>query len=239
MRNASLTTQGIYLTVNYKTSLIAKSFETKHLADDDFLTPFNFSSMPVPIAALPKRNAYELQKSSFSSATNDIFEQILSLKTPQSLASFSSITPATKPLDEQLFDATSNVKILTSQVANYLSKDFRNKLFHQLDAMHNVDDWDSDDKPVLQASYSLFLKTITFLKPERIPSLGLSHTGNVLTAWITGNNRLILEFLPDGHLKWIVSGTFDNVTENSSGVTSILRLPKVLAPYYPDIWFKK
>lgn len=228
-----------YLIMNNKSSLIAKSINTQYLTDNNFSTFLNSYNTPTYIATLQNNNVYALQKSSLSSDTNDLFKQILNLKTPQSLASFSSLTPATKPIDEQLFDATSNVKILTSQVANYLSKDFRNKLFHQLDAMHKADDWDLDDKPVLQTSYSLFLKTITFLKPERIPSLGLSHTGNVLTAWITGNDRLILEFLPDDHIKWIVSGTFDNVTENSSGVTSILRLPKVLSPYYPDIWFKK
>src|SRR5688572_7984807 len=55
---------------------------------------------------------------------------------------------------ERVFQALAGAKILTSQVAMHLSKDWRDRLFGQLDSLHDTSEWERGDSPVAHGSYA-------------------------------------------------------------------------------------
>lgn len=178
-------------------------------------------------------------KALYSSDTNTIASRVTALRNPISPASI-PLSNTNKSINEQLFDATSSIKILTSQVAMHLDAKFREKLFSQIDYLHELDDWDPEDKPIQKASFTTFLRTILYIKPKRYPGLGLSYTGNLIAAWTVGKDRLTIEFLPNDQVKWVLAKHYDNgEVERSASQSSILRMLKCLAPYAPEIWFYK
>jgi hypothetical protein len=140
-------------------------------------------------------------------------------------------------LDERLYDALALAKVSTSQVAMHLERDWRDRLFAQLDDMLGAAEWHEDDEPLLEASFTTFLRLILYQKPARRPGLGLSHRGHLIAAWTTGRDRLTLECLPNDSVLWVLSCLIDGDRESAAGQTHVVRLPEVLAPYRPERWF--
>jgi len=177
--------------------------------------------------------------------TSTLREEIDPIKTFIEKNLDSSVSPASFPssggeqLEEILFDATSSVKIAMSQVAMHVDRKFRDKLFSQIDALHDLDEWNADDNPIDKYSFVSFIKGILQINPQRYPSLGLSNDGNLMVAWIQDKNRLIVEFLPNDRVEWVISRYVDEEIDRASGETSIPRLLDRLAPYHPEIWFNK
>jgi hypothetical protein len=180
------------------------------------------------------------QSSAISEQTRLVLDQIEELKNSPSLTigptehSSSNIERTT---EENLFDACANVKIITSQVSMHLRPGWREKLFHQLDQMHNSDDWDLEDEPVKQDSFRTFIKWIVQINPERGPGLGLTTSGNIIAAWVNDGGRLTVEFLPNDQARWVVLKFFENQPERASGQTSLARLSSNIAPYSPEIFY--
>jgi hypothetical protein len=180
-----------------------------------------------------------LQDAFLSTQTRDIERLVSGLRNPQSPANLRS-KDDDNGIQERLFDATANVKILTSQVAMYLDNAWREKLFRQIDSLHDVDEWDPEDAPIRQSSFNTFLKAIVQIKPERLPGLGLSHRGLLIAAWTTGRNRLTIEFLEGGRVRWVISRRRDNdEPEQYAGHTSVNHLLEGLQPHHPEEWFSK
>lgn len=140
-------------------------------------------------------------------------------------------------IEERLFDATADVKILTSQVAMYLQPNWREKLFSQIDALHDSDEWDPQDEPLQKASFATFLKAICELRPQKRPGLGLSYSGLLIAAWTHGTNRLTIEFLANDRVKWVISKLSDREPEYYVGQTPVSRLMEGLRPHHPTQWF--
>ncbi|MHB1620440.1 MAG: hypothetical protein ACYCTY_10755 [Sulfuricella sp.] len=178
----------------------------------------------------------EMSSAAFSNATIQLTKQVESLKSPLSPASF-SFAPSEKAIEERLFDATSSVKILTAQVAMHMDKKWRDKLFSQIDSLHDLDEWDADDNPIKQSSFATFLKAILFIKPQRHPGLGLSYEGYLIAAWTTGQDRLTTEFLPNDRVCWVLTRNVGGEVERAAGQTVVSRLYDCLIPYSPDHWF--
>lgn len=176
-----------------------------------------------------------LYGSALSEGTQVVEKRIEELRIPPSPASLWTPTSG-RPLEERLFDATASVKILTSQIAMHLEREWRDKLFKQLDSLHDLQEWDEDDEPIRQASFATFLKAIVQIKPKRRPGLGLSHTGNLIAAW-TEADRLTIEFLANDRVRWVVGRRRDDEPEHIAGQTRVDRLAEALAPYNPAIWF--
>jgi hypothetical protein len=141
-------------------------------------------------------------------------------------------------LDERLFNALAAVKIMTSQVAMHLDTQWRQKLFAQLDSLHDPVEWEQGDEPLQQQSFATFLKAILAINPERRPGLGLSSAGHLIAAWTTGPDRLTIEFLPDDRILWVLACTVAGETDRIAGDTSVSRLIERLAPYRPEHWFR-
>jgi len=153
--------------------------------------------------------------------------------TPSSLETSDS----DKELIERLFDALAAAKIMTAQVAMHLDRDWRDKLFRQLDSLHEAAEWEPEDRPLQQASFGTFLKAVLALRPERRPGLGLSHDGHLIAAWTTDRDRLTVEFLSNDRVKWILARYVEDEPDRFAGLTPVSRLAEGLAPHHPEHWF--
>jgi hypothetical protein len=164
----------------------------------------------------------------FSPETDKIIKEIEELKIGNY---YPNTLTKRKSIEETLFDACADVKIATSQVSMHLDRAAIKKIFHQIDLMHNVNEWNIDEQVINVNSYKSFLKWFLFVNPTKGPGLGLSHQGNLVAAWMNKLDRLILEFYPNEQAKWMIKSENNGEIETGSGQSSILRLPKVLAPY--------
>lgn len=193
-----------------------------------------FMSSKNPISFL---NSFsDMNSASFSDVTSQLSKEIANLRSPPSPASL-TFAAGHKPLNEALFDATAAVKVLSSRVAMHLDKDRRNKIFRQIDSLHDINEWDEEDKPIKDSSFETFLKAILLISPQRHPGLGLSNEGNLIASWGDNKDRLVAEFLPKDHVRFVLSRIIDGETERASGQTTVDRLYECLTPYRPNHWF--
>ena len=171
-----------------------------------------------------------------SPQTVQLEEQIKNLKIPPSPGALKST--ATSSIEESLFDSTAAVKMLTAQVAMHLDREWRTKLFRQLDSLHDPLEWEPSDSPVQESSFATFLKAICDIKPTRRPGLGLTTAGHLIAAWTTErDDRLTIEFLPNDRVRWVMSRLLDDDMERLAGQTTVARLRDQLQPYESGRWF--
>jgi hypothetical protein len=147
--------------------------------------------------------------------------------------------PATlaKNLDEQLYDALAAFKIQTASVAMHLDRDWRSRLFGQLNNLLDVENWQSEDLPPSLASFSTFLRMLVFLRPARRPGLGATSDGLLIATWTKADDRLTVECLPQDRVRWHLAVTIQGECERAAGITPISRLDEVLRPYGAERWF--
>lgn len=144
-----------------------------------------------------------------------------------------------RTLEEELFDATAAAKILTSQVAMHLDTAWRQRLFDQLDSLHDANEWEKGDIPLQRESYSTFLKTIFILRPEMRPGLGLSVRGHLVAAWRSGESRLTIEFLPHEKVRWVATIASDGEMEYTASEMPLTKLRSRLETYAEQGWVGK
>lgn len=195
-------------------------------------------SLGVDFTDLPTAGMHlDPQEKIFSNYTKEVMNQIRGLQVQSSavIESFSN----SETLDETLFDVRAKIKILISQVSMYLSEEWRERLYRQIDILHDPDDWEDEDRPISLQSFKTFLKWFFLSKPERPPGFGLSSNGNFIAAWAVDKNKLILEFLTNDTVKWIVTKYYDGEPERATGVARSSRIIAVLAPYKTEEWFAK
>lgn len=167
--------------------------------------------------------------------TQTIFRQLgqLVLKPTPARHQVSSVA---ETAESSVYDALANAKIMTSTVAMHLDKKWRDKLFWQLDCLHDLEEWETGDQPVQTESFRTFLRVMTTLRPTRSPGLSLGHSGHLIAAWTEGTDRLTLEFLPENSVRVAISYNNDGRIERAAIETSPARLPRVLSPYNPSHW---
>ena len=144
---------------------------------------------------------------------------------------------AANPIEEKLFAARSAMKVLTSQVAMHLDRAWRDRLFAQLDRLHDPEQWDDGDDPVDIASFRTFLRMMFVLKPDRPPGLALANEGHLLANWIDGRDRLTIECLPNDRVRLVLTRWVNEEPDRAAIATSIDRVQRSLAPYEPICWF--
>ena len=140
-------------------------------------------------------------------------------------------------LEESVYDALAQAKILTSAVAMHLERVWRDKFFWQLDMLHRLDEWEADEQPVRLESIGTFLRAMMAVRPQRHPGLSLGRTGNLIAAWTSGDDRLTLEFRTENSVRAVLAVNEENKVDRAVLDTSAARLPRVLAPYDPSRWF--
>jgi hypothetical protein len=68
-------------------------------------------------------------------------------------------------------------------------------------------------------------------------SLGIDNDGHILAGWKRGRDTLTLTFLVGDEIRWSVVQHEADTVESAAGRTRLERLPLVLKPYSPEIWF--
>jgi hypothetical protein len=198
-----------------------------------FTTPANWS-----IAASPSTLSTEI--TALGKETNLIADWAKGLQqpSPASASLTSQRVGEEQSLDARVFNALAEAKILTSRVAMHIDREVRNRFFRQLDSLHDIDEWEEGDKPVNQSSFQTFLKAILSIRPEQPPGLGMSHTGNLIAAWMTARDRLTIEFLPNDRVRWVLARYRDDEEPaRFAGQTKVSELIEGLAPHRPEHWF--
>ena len=173
----------------------------------------------------------------FSHETSSLFRTIRQLERRKSPTSHSDLQ-GRGGVDELLFDAKAAAKVAFSQVSMHFSADFRERLFDQVDRLHDADDWEHGDFPVERLSFNTFLRWFYLNQPESLPSFGLSSAGNFIATWLCNENkdRLTLEFLPRDRIKWFVTKDYGGELDHGAGITVLTRILTSLAPYDPGSW---
>ncbi len=143
-----------------------------------------------------------------------------------------------KSRKEQIFDRLAAFKIATSRVSMHIEDEWRSALFRQFDFLLNPDLWPEDVALPTEASFSTFLKCLTYLKPIRRPSFGVGPNANLVATWSNDNTRLFLDFQHDDELRWAATQVVDDRQEVASGHCPIARLIPNLAAFDPKRWFK-
>jgi hypothetical protein len=142
-------------------------------------------------------------------------------------------------LEQQIFDALARAKIHTSVVAMHLDPGLKERLFRKLNALHEVDEWQDGDKPILFASFEAFIRMIIDLKPSVAPSLGLSQEGHVIAVWLSGRDRLTIEFMEKRAVRMVFSIDRDGSAERAAVEAHVDRISAILAPFDASRWFMK
>ncbi len=137
----------------------------------------------------------------------------------------------------QLFSATAQAKIWTASVAMHLDRKVRDRLFRQLDSLHDTDEWVAGDTPVNLASYQSCVRAILYHHINSKPGLALMPSGNILALWQDGKDKLTVEFLPGNKTRWMVQTQSGSDVERAAGVASLERLRDVIQPYCASRWF--
>ena len=119
------------------------------------------------------------------------------------------MAPLADTLDLRLYNNAAELKQDFSVYAVHLNVSWRKIVFSQLDDLLDLDAWNEDSAFVRAESFRTFLRFLAYAKPSRIPSLGVDHQGNLITAWIDDPRRLFVTFLPR-----------DRVNASMIGVTS-------------------
>ncbi len=138
---------------------------------------------------------------------------------------------------EELFDATAEAKIWASKVAMHLPKEVRDRIFRQIDLLHDPVEWMEGDAPLKLNSFKSLVRSLIFFDMKDRPSLALLPNGRVMALWTHGESRLTVDFMNDDMVRWAVATTDHDVTERATGLTHLTRLQAVLAPYDAGRWF--
>jgi hypothetical protein len=96
-------------------------------------------------------------------------------------------------LEEQLYNSRAACKITTAAVAMHLDREWRTRFFAQVDSLLSFDDWDKDDLPISEDSFTTLLRMLLLIRAKRRPGLGASSIGHAIAMWTVGNDRLTIE----------------------------------------------
>lgn len=167
-----------------------------------------------------------------------VIRSILSLLSPGSLGAQAK-PPSTKtvPLEERLYNARALCKTKTAAVAMHLDFEWRSRFFSQLDSLMDFENWEKEDLPITEASFTTLLRMLLLIRPARRPGLGSTSYGNIIAAWTMENDRLTIECLPHDEVRWVLSRYLNGNHESAAGQVALSRLLAVLAPYNPERWF--
>lgn len=140
-------------------------------------------------------------------------------------------------LEERLYEARASCKIKTAAVAMYLPDEWRSRFFSQVDNLMGVENWEDEDTPITEASFSTLLRMLLLIWPVKRPGLGATSEGHIIATWSLEKDRLTIECLPNDRVRWVVSKYIEGNRESAAGDVRLNRLYAVLEPYEPKRWF--
>jgi hypothetical protein len=124
-------------------------------------------------------------------------------------------------LEQTLFNVLVGLKVSVSQYAMHLSQEVRHRIFDQLDAIINADDWHEEDDLPRQDAFQEFLKWQIYAGCFDWTSLGVSDEGHILVAWSTTNTFLTANFDGSGEVRWTVRYQSEGSPGHAAGKSSL------------------
>ena len=120
---------------------------------------------------------------------------------------------------------------LPTGVARGLNRQFANLLDDEA--------WEDEDEFISLHSLTAFIMVLVSASPARRPGIGTNGKGSITASWTRGVNRLTVECLPSGRLNVMMSRQVDGDEPERAAFTSIRpsRLPEIVQPFGPEIWF--
>ncbi len=160
----------------------------------------------------------------------------------RSLSSF-SVNPNIQPIPmsepiEALHISLARLKNMTSYVAMHLGREWRDKLFIQLDELLSPDDWDQEEKLPDTNSFQTFLRLILYYRPHCRPAIGL-FSGRFIGSWVNQKDMLTIECMPNDEVRWHMTYSLDGKPYVSSGTATISVLANIRSPYAFENWFSQ
>ena len=116
-------------------------------------------------------------------------------------------TPVQPDLRQRVFNSGVEMKVAVSQYAMHFSPETRQKLFHDLDEVINVEDWYEEDTLPRYNSFRDFLKWTIYSKRFNWVSIGVSDEGNILVAWKNKHALLTANFDGRSRVLWTATRT--------------------------------
>lgn len=139
------------------------------------------------------------------------------------------------PLEERL----SAIQARISRVSMHLPRGFAVGINRQFANLLDTDAWEEDDLlpelKAVDAFISLLLKSRTCKRP----GIGTNGRGSITASWVRGTDRLIIECLPSGELKVLLTRVDQEGHAERAAIGPIIpsRISEVLAPFAPGVWF--
>jgi hypothetical protein len=128
-----------------------------------------------------------------------------------------------EPIELKLFNNAADVKMQFGEVLRHLSIVWRPEVFSQIDQLLNPAEWNEESSLIERASFRTFLRFLDYGRPTRVPSLGVSHDGYLMAAWVIEGVKLFVTFLPDDR----VDASFLSKTERNEDQITAWRGPVV------------
>ncbi len=140
---------------------------------------------------------------------------------------------------QQLALARAHAKEDARRFTMLFDPDWLTGLSRQIDAMLDPNEWIEGDKPLSRESFNTLLLVFMRLRHHRRPGLGLTDDGNAVATWSrSATDRLIVECLPNGRLRWIATAPVGGANESGTMETTPDRLFLTLAAFNPEHWLK-
>lgn len=181
-------------------------------------------TVPVQDRTKPFRILVSAQLPANLSRTTDPLAPDTNL-TPGSSAS-DATAPMSDTLELQLYNNAADLKLDFAKYTIHLNAVWRKCIFSQLDILLAEDAWDEESSILRVDSFKTFLRFLAYSHPMRMPSLGVDHQGNLITAWIDDPRRLFATFLANDRINASMIGITTRGEEELtswSGPVSALR----------------
>ena len=155
------------------------------------------------------------------------------------------ISPVARPVAaamdtmQQLALARAQAKLAARKFTMLFDSDWLTGLSRQIDAMLDPHEWIEGDKPLSPDSFATLLLVLMRLRLYRRPGLGLTDDGNAVATWSrSATDRLIVECLSNGRVRWIATAPVAGVNESGMMETTPDKLVMTLAAFNPDHWLR-
>lgn len=142
------------------------------------------------------------------------------------------VVPVDKSFEERIFDCLVDLKVAVANISMHLSANERHRLFDELDAKVNAEDWHEDDYLPQLRSFQNFLKWMIYSKSSAWTSLGVSGDGTITVAWKRQGVLLTAAFDVAETVRWTARVSAINGDLGISTGRCSLRLFAMQAQFY-------
>ena len=148
-----------------------------------------------------------------------------------------AIGSAAGNLDQALALRRDEAKAAARKFAMLFDPDWLAGLSRQIDSLLDPDEWLEEDLLLNMQSFQTLLVVLMTLRTFRRPGLGLTTTGNIVATWSrSASDRLMVECLPTGRVRWIATVPMPAGNESGTHDTTPDRLLVTLDRFNPEHW---